>query len=276
MQIFTQKADILNFILDKKKSATIGFVPTMGALHQGHKSLFDICRAENEIAVASIFVNPMQFNNAEDLEKYPRSPDADLALLEEAGFDAVFLPEAASFFDSEHFPGPDLGPLGTVMEGKFRPGHFEGVYRVVWLFFKYIQPDRAYFGQKDYQQLAVIRRMVDLESAHTGIVACPTIRETDGLAMSSRNVRLSAENREKAAAVSRFLLSLQRRFEMDASEMKAAFKALTLSLGFEPEYIELADALTLQPLEYKTGTPAVICMAYYAGGVRLIDNVMLN
>ncbi len=276
MRIFTQKADILNFILEKKESATIGFVPTMGALHHGHRALFELCRAQNEVAVASIFVNPMQFNNPDDLQKYPRTPEADLAMLEAAGFDAVFIPDAEKLFEGEAFPQPDLGTLNEVMEGKFRPGHFEGVYKIVWLLFRYVRPHRAYFGQKDYQQLAVIRRMVQQEDLPVEVIGCPTVREADGLAMSSRNMRLDAASREKAAAVSRYLLSLQRHFTLSAAEMKAAFEALTRSLGFEPEYIELADAATLQPLERFSGAPAVICMAYYAGPVRLIDNVTLN
>jgi len=276
MHIFTQKADILNFILEKKESATVGFVPTMGALHHGHRSLFGLCRAQNEVAVASIFVNPMQFNNPEDLQKYPRTPEADLAMLEAAGFDAVFVPDAESLFEGETFPQPELGALNEVMEGRFRPGHFEGVYKIVWLLFRYVRPDKAYFGQKDYQQLAVIRRMVQQEHLPVEVIGCPTVREASGLAMSSRNMRLDADSREKAGAVSRYLLSLQRSFTMTSAEMKAAFEALTRSLGFEPEYIELADAATLQPLERFNGSPAVICMAYYAGGVRLIDNVTLN
>lgn len=276
MQIFTQKADILNFILDKKKSATIGFVPTMGALHHGHRSLFGLCRAQNDLAIASIFVNPMQFNNPDDLARYPHTPEADLAMLEASGFDAVFMPDAGSLFAGETFPEPVLGRLNEVMEGHFRPGHFEGVYKIVWLLFRYVQPTRAYFGQKDYQQLAIIRRMVQQEQLPVEVLSAPTVREADGLAMSSRNVRLDAASREKAAAVSRYLLSLQQHFSMTSAELKAAFNALTRSLGFEPEYIELADAHSLEPLTEKKEGPAVICIAYYAGAVRLIDNVTLN
>ncbi len=274
MKVFTQKSDLLEFVTTESKKNSIGFVPTMGALHMGHFSLFEKCRAENQICIASIFVNPLQFNNKEDYEKYPRTVDADILILEKANFDAVFIPEAESFYKDEVLPDVNLGSLVATMEGKFRPGHFEGVYQVVNLLFKYAQPHFAYFGQKDFQQIAVIRHMVKTEGHKTQVIASPTIREANGLAMSSRNTRLSPEEFEKAAKVSKFLLNLNHTIPVNASDLKEEFNALTHSLGFTPEYIEMSNPDTLEPIEIRTNQAAVICIAYQTSTVRLIDNVI--
>lgn len=274
MKVFTQKSDLLQFVTIEGKKNAIGFVPTMGALHMGHFSLFEKCRTENQICIASIFVNPLQFNNKEDYEKYPRTVDADIQILEKANFDAVFIPDADSFYQDEILPEINLGSLISTMEGAFRPGHFEGVYHVVNLLFKYAKPHFAYFGQKDFQQIAVIRHMVKSEGHKTQVIASPTIREANGLAMSSRNVRLSADEFDKAAKVSQFLLNLNRTIPINASNLKEEFNALTQSLGFTPEYIEMCNPDTLEPIEIRTNEAAVICIAYQTSTVRLIDNVI--
>lgn len=274
MKIFTQKSDLLEYTTQESKNNSIGFVPTMGALHMGHFSLFEKCRAENQICIASIFVNPLQFNNKEDLEKYPRTIEADLAILEKAHFDAVFLPDSDSFYANEPLPELNLGFLAETMEGKFRPGHFDGVYQVVNLLFKYVKPHFAYFGMKDFQQIAVIRHMVKAENHQVQVIACPTIREMNGLAMSSRNARLNSDEFEKAATVSQFLLNLNPHKIIEAEELREQFDALIHSLGFKPEYIELFNPNTLEPLARRIDGPAGICIAYHTPNVRLIDNII--
>ena len=274
MIIFTEKADVQAFASKSAEHSSVGFVPTMGALHMGHFSLFEKCRAENGICIASIFVNPLQFNDKDDFNAYPSTPESDLEILKNAGFDAVFMPNASSFFEGETLPEPNLGSLNERMEGLYRPGHFEGVYQVVHLLFSYIKPHFAYFGQKDYQQVAVIRNMVKQEGHNTQIIACQTIREMNGLAMSSRNRRLSPQMFDNAAKVSTFLLNLNPTLTIEAKDLKEQFDALLHSLGLEPEYIEICNPHTLEPIPVYTQGPAVVCIAYYAGDVRLIDNVI--
>ena len=189
----------------REAGKSIGLVPTMGALHEGHKSLVDRCRKENDVVVVSVFVNPTQFNNKEDLRTYPRTEEADKALLEAAGCDVVFMPSV-----EEVYPEPDtrvfnLGPVAEVMEGPMRPGHFNGVAQIVSKLFMMVEPDRAYFGEKDFQQIAVIREMVRQEGFKLEIVPCPIVREADGLAKSSRNVRLSADARMAAPLIHKIL-----------------------------------------------------------------------
>ncbi|TND10346.1 MAG: pantoate--beta-alanine ligase [Bacteroidetes bacterium] len=258
----------------------IGFVPTMGALHQGHGALVTRARSECDLVVCSIFVNPTQFNDKKDLEHYPRTPDADRALLESAGCDIIFSPSVDEMYppgEKETVPAMHWGVLDRVMEAHYRPGHFGGVVRIVSKLFHAVGPCRTYFGQKDFQQLAVIRQMVRDLALPVEVIGCPTVREADGLAMSSRNMRLTAEERAIAPLLSRALF-LARELWPDHDEAVIRRRVLDM-LAAEPrfrlEYFEIADADTLLPLPAGHKKNAVACIAAYLGVVRLIDNVLL-
>lgn len=261
---------------------TIGLVPTMGALHNGHKSLVDRARAENDVVVVSVFVNPTQFNNADDLRTYPRTEEADCAMLQAAGVDYAFIPSADEVYPSPDTRVFDLGPVADVMEGAMRPGHFNGVAQIVSKLFAWASPDRAYFGEKDFQQIAVIRRMVELEGFKLEIVPCPIVREADGLAMSSRNVRLDAQSRAIAPAIRRAMLAARQLKDggCEAAEVQQkTLDAINAVDGLETEYFIIADAVTMQPIEtwQQAGDEgAVGCVTVYCGGVRLIDNIRFN
>lgn len=256
---------------------SIGLVPTMGALHQGHLSLIKRCVAENDCCVASVFVNPTQFNDPKDLETYPRTPEADALMLEEAGCDYLFMPSV-----EEVYPTPDtrqfsFGALETVMEGAYRPGHFNGVAQVVSRLFELVKPHKAYFGEKDFQQLAIIRAMVNQLGMNIDIVACPIIRETDGLAMSSRNKRLTPEQREKAPLIADILVK-SRTFARENS-VEATIRYVSERLrpedGFKLDYMAIVDGRTLQAVEDWAETDYIVgCVAVYCGPVRLIDNIV--
>ena len=211
---------------------SVGLVPTMGALHAGHKSLVDRSVAENDFTVVSVFVNPTQFNNQEDLVKYPRTEDADVAMLEEAGVDVAFIPTAQEVYGDEPDTRVfDLGPVAEVMEGAMRPGHFNGVAQIVSRLFLWTMPDKAYFGEKDFQQIAVIRRMADIEGFDSiEIVACPIVREADGLALSSRNVRLTPEMRKAAPAIHR-VLDDSKRMKASGKSVADVIEAVTKSIN---------------------------------------------
>lgn len=263
----------------RNEGKSIGLVPTMGALHAGHRSLVERARRENDVVVVSVFVNPTQFNNPDDLRTYPRTEEADAAMLRECGVDFAFMPSV-----EEVYPEPDtrvfeLGPVAEVMEGAMRPGHFNGVAQIVSKLFRMCLPTRAYFGEKDFQQIAVIRRMVELEGfENLEIVDCPIVREADGLALSSRNVRLTPEGRAVAPEIRRALL---RSLEMKAagktpSEVKAEVTAQIDAVpGLRTEYYEIVDALTMQPVDTwdAARNGAVGCVTVFDGDVRLIDNI---
>jgi len=261
----------------RQKGRTIGFVPTMGALHQGHISLIERCVAENNACVASVFVNPTQFNDPKDLETYPRTPETDAHMLEQAGCDYLFMPSV-----EEMYPTPDtrqfsFGTLETVMEGAYRPGHFNGVAQVVSRLFELVKPDKAYFGEKDFQQLAIIRAMVTQLGLPIDIVACPIVREADGLAMSSRNKRLTAEQREKAPLIADILLK-SRTFASDNS-VDATIGYISERLrpedGFKLDYMAIVDGRTLQAVKDWAETDYIVgCVAVFCGPVRLIDNIV--
>ena len=261
--------------MKRQTGKTIGFVPTMGALHEGHIALVRRARKENDIIGCSIFVNPIQFNNPEDLEKYPRTLEEDLQMLREVGCDLVFVPSA-----TEMYPGPvtekyDFGSLERVMEGAFRPGHFNGVAVVVKKLFIIFNPDRAYFGEKDFQQLRIIQALVKMENLPVSIIPCPTVREMDGLAMSSRNRRLTAEERSVAPEIYRTMLEVSLRYGSlnVADARKMALERLT-RCGFMPEYVEIAAVSDLQPvLDWDDKIPTRIFVACFLGKVRLIDNL---
>lgn len=260
----------------REAGKSVGLVPTMGALHEGHKSLVDRCRKENDVVVVSVFVNPTQFNNKEDLRTYPRTEEADKALLAASGCDIVFMPTV-----EEVYPEPDtrvfsLGKVAEVMEGAMRPGHFNGVAQIVSKLFMMVEPDRAYFGEKDFQQIAVIREMVKQEGFNLEIVPCPIVREADGLAKSSRNVRLDAHHRSIAPNIARIL-----RESVDFAKshsVKETCAMVTDGINAYPEmeveYYQIVDGITLMPVaDWSDSNYVVGCVTVYCGDVRLIDNI---
>lgn len=266
----------------RAQGKSVGLVPTMGALHNGHKSLVDRARSENDIVFVSVFVNPTQFNNPDDLRTYPRTESADCALLEKAGVDYAFIPSAEEIYPEPDTRVFDLGPVAEVMEGAMRPGHFNGVAQIVSRLFQWVNPTRAYFGEKDFQQIAVIRRMAELEGFDLQIVPCPIVREDDGLALSSRNVRLSPEARKIAPQIRQILLDsldLKKQGYSPVETARLTADAINNVEGLEAEYYQIVDAITMQPIEEwadagKDG--AAGCATVYCGGVRLIDNIRYN
>lgn len=260
----------------RNEGKQIGLVPTMGALHEGHASLVRRAVAENDVVVVSDFVNPTQFNDQNDLIKYPRTLEADCALLEKEGADFVFAPSV-----EEVYPEPDTrqfsyAPLDTVMEGKYRPGHFNGVCQIVSKLFMMVEPHRAYFGEKDFQQLAIIREMVKQMQFPLQIVGCPIVRESDGLALSSRNARLSDEERRQALNISKTLFASVEYSKAHTVAETQTFveESIAKAEGLELEYFELVDGLTLQKVDNWEDTDyAVGCITVYCGDVRLIDNI---
>ncbi len=258
---------------------SVGFVPTMGYLHEGHLSLVRRARAENDVVVASIFVNPTQFGPTEDFERYPRDPQRDLTLLQQERTDIVFMPSAVEMYPEGFSTYIDVGGVTEVLEGAHRPGHFRGVATVVLKLFNIVQPTRAYFGQKDAQQVVVIRKMVNDLKLNVEVVPCPTVRETGGLAMSSRNVYLSPDERRAALILFR-ALSLSERLwrsgERDATKLR---DRLHLLMAREPlasvDYISAAHPETLQELESMDG-PTLISLAIRIGETRLIDNLVVG
>lgn len=260
----------------RKEGKTIGLVPTMGALHAGHASLVNRAVAENDVVVVSDFVNPTQFNDQNDLLKYPRTLEADCALLEKCGATLVFAPSV-----EEIYPEPDTrqfsyAPLDTVMEGKYRPGHFNGVCQIVSKLFLMVEPDRAYFGEKDFQQLAIIREMVRKYPFNLEIVGCPIVREEDGLALSSRNTRLSAEQRVQALQISKTLFESVRYAQNHtlAETCQMVETAIANAEGLRMEYFEIVDGNTLQQVtDWSESSYIVGCITVFCGEVRLIDNI---
>jgi pantoate--beta-alanine ligase len=264
---------------EHKAGHSIGFVPTMGALHEGHLSLVEESRKANDITVCSIFVNPIQFNNKKDLEKYPRNLKEDLDLLQSAGCDYVFTPgEKEIYPDGSPELEMNFGTLDKVLEGKFRPGHFKGVAIIVKKLLEIITPDHAYFGNKDYQQLLVIRHLVSALRLPVKIHACPTFREPDGLAMSSRNLRLTIGEREMASMIYKTLCKVkQKAGHIPVKELRQwAIKKINSNPAFSVEYFEIVDKYDLHILEsWKEKENALACTAVFLGDVRLIDNMEL-
>lgn len=281
MIIIREVAELQQFVEHEKANGRkIGLVPTMGALHAGHLSLVERAVRENPCVVASVFVNPTQFNNPTDLATYPRKEEDDFRLLAEAGVTAVFAPTVEEMYPG----GPDAQPhhefrLGTaaeVMEGKFRPGHFQGVAQVVSLLFRLVRPDRAYFGEKDFQQIAVIRNMVESEGINVEIIPCPIKRADDGLALSSRNALLTPEQRAIAPEIHKVL---EYSVEYSRSHsVRATHDTVVERLDAQPwlkvEYFEIVDGRTLLPVEEWDESPWIVgCITVYCGDVRLIDNI---
>ena len=283
MQIITTKLELSNQMAACiRQGKSIGFVPTMGALHAGHASLVKQACAENAVCVVSVFVNPTQFNNKEDLLKYPRNIKKDAELLADLGVDFVFAPTPEEMYSQEEMQQEftfDFAGLDQVMEGKMRPGHFNGVVQVVSRLFDLVQPTRAYFGEKDFQQLAIIHHMVErssLSERYTGlkIVDCPIVRENSGLAMSSRNERLSEQEKQTAVTISQTLFaSLQWAKTASVKEVQQrVIDTINNVDGLEVEYYEIVDKDTLQPTDVWDN--AVGCVTVYCGPVRLIDNII--
>jgi pantoate--beta-alanine ligase len=267
----------------KKEHKTIGLVPTMGALHDGHLSLVNRARKENDIVVVSVFVNPIQFNNQEDLAKYPRTVDADLEKLTTAGADIAFVPSVEEMYPEKVETVYHFGPLEEVMEGPRRPGHFSGVAVVVRRLFDLTQPDRAYFGEKDFQQIAIIRNLLEQIKYPIELVPCPIVRADDGLALSSRNMRLSPEARAIAPNIYATLQQAVEMSEYEDVESVQLWVMDTLSsfhevngldekLSFDPEYFEIVNDITLQPIDNWDDAEGIVgCIAVWLDGVRLID-----
>lgn len=280
MEIIRTVDGLKSRIRDRRNGGSevkVGLVPTMGALHDGHLSLIDRARKENDVVVVSVFVNPTQFNNPEDLRTYPRTEEADCAKLEEAGVDFAFVPSVEEVYPEPDTRVFDLGPVAEVMEGAMRPGHFNGVAQVVSRLFKMTEPDRAYFGEKDFQQIAVIRRMVELEGFDKlEIIACPIRREEDGLAMSSRNVRLTPEQRQTSPAIYRALkesIDYSRSHSVEETKNRV-INSVNSNPDMEVEYYEIVDARTMQPIkDWSESKEPVGCITVYCGKVRLIDNI---
>ena len=262
--------------LAKYNSKNIGFVPTMGALHSGHISLVERCVKENDVCVVSVFVNPTQFNDKADLERYPRTEEADKKLLEAAGCDIVFMPGVNEMYPEEDTRVFNFGSIETVMEGKYRPGHFNGVAQIVSKLFDAVEPTRSYFGEKDFQQVAIIRDMVRQLNLPVEIIACPIIREESGLARSSRNELLSAEERKKAALISQVLSkSVNFAKEMSVDEVKNwVIDQFKTDEVFRMDYYDIVDGNSLQSVSsWEESDYIVGCIAVYCGKIRLIDNI---
>lgn len=277
MEIIRTVAELKAKLDEARTRGTIGLVPTMGALHAGHLSLIERARRENDTVVVSVFVNPTQFNNPTDLATYPRTEEADAALLENAGVDYAFMPSVEEVYPEPDNRQFDLGPVAEVMEGAMRPGHFNGVAQVVSKLFRFTEPTRAYFGEKDFQQIAVIRKMAQLEGfKDLEIVDCPIKREADGLAMSSRNVRLTPEQRSIAPAISLVLkASLVKARELSLADTKKwVIDTINAFPYMNVEYYEIVDAATMQPIgKWSDSATPVGCITVFCGDVRLIDNI---
>jgi pantoate--beta-alanine ligase len=282
MLIFNRQVDLSAHLESVSAiNRTVGFVPTMGALHNGHLSLLEESLQHNDTTVISIFVNPTQFNNPEDLAKYPRTLESDVAKIEKLNPEIiVFAPSVDDIYEgdtvSEHY---DFDGLENQMEGRFRPGHFDGVGTIVQRLFEIVKPNNAYFGEKDFQQLQIVKKMVEKTKLPVNVIGCPIFREANGLAMSSRNERLSSDERNRAAVIYQTLQTAKSRFGTENANAVAEFVKQTFEHvpGFELEYFEIADEATLEPLEHKTeGRNARAFIAVFVNKIRLIDTISLN
>ncbi|GAB4091801.1 4-phosphopantoate--beta-alanine ligase [Flaviaesturariibacter terrae] len=280
MTIFKTAQDLRAWLAAARADGlSSGFVPTMGALHDGHLSLLRAARQHNQVTVCSIFVNPTQFNNPDDFDNYPSSIEHDIEQLLGADCDVLFLPSVSEVYPPGHIKKHyDLGPVEQVLEGAFRPGHFQGVCEVVERLLDVVQPDRLYLGQKDFQQCMVLRRLLEISGKDKDIelVIAPTLRESDGLAMSSRNLRLDAQQRGQATAIYRALDGIRRAFGSAGNRALEAEATKALAeQGFRVDYVAICEPATLLPLE-GTQKPAVVLAAAHLGDVRLIDNIVID
>lgn len=269
-------------ILDKQREngKIIGFVPTMGALHSGHISLIENSLKQSDFTVCSIFVNPTQFNDKADLERYPRMPEKDAAMLEKAGCHLLYMPEVMDIYPETDTRVFDFGHLDKVLEGKHRAGHFNGVGQVVSRLFDIVKPHKAFFGLKDYQQVAIIKKLCEIQNYSIEIIACPILRESDGLAMSSRNMLLNEQERKAASLIPQLMQEAQTRLnnaEPIESVKKYVLETLSHNPLYNPDYFEVCDANTLLPLNSLTiKASSIILIACFVGKIRLIDNLVIN
>ncbi len=277
MLVIIKTAEALRNYLDKFRSVETGFVPTMGALHEGHLTLIERSRKTAQKTICSIFVNPTQFNDPADFAKYPKTIEEDILKLESAGCDILYMPSVEDIYregtiNLEHY---ELGRLETLYEGKYRPGHFQGVCQIMKRLLKIVEPDHLFMGQKDYQQCMVVKEMIRLTGIKTKFHTIPTIRETSGLAMSSRNLRLTEENREKAASIHQAMQLMKDNMRADLQPAISLGQNLLLEQGFKIDYLEFADATTLEPIVNWDGrSDLVILAAVFLQDVRLIDNLL--
>ena len=280
MKVLKSKKTLIDYVeRQREMGKKIGFAPTMGALHQGHLSLYKAAKKENDEVISSIFVNPTQFNNPDDFQKYPKTLEKDIELLEKAGVDAVYVPNVEEMYpDGLNSKKYDFDGLENEMEGKYRPGHFDGVGTIVEELFRQVQPHNAYFGEKDYQQLAIIKKMVEKTKLPVKIHGVPTLREEDGLAMSSRNVRLTETQRKEATIIYETLTKVKEWFKViSVEEIKLRVLEIFRNSNFELEYFVIADEKTLKETDYfyKDKNYRAFIVAY-ADTVRLIDNMHLG
>lgn len=283
MILFKKGTDLRKWLdAQSKKGNSIGFAPTMGALHTGHISLVEMSKKKNPVTISSIFVNPTQFNDPKDFEKYPVTLEKDIAMLEAAGCDVLFLPSVKEIYPNGMKPTMhyNLGHLETILEGKFRPGHFQGVCMVVHRLLEIVRPDNLYLGQKDYQQCMVITKLIELMSQPHKIIVniCPTLRETDGLAMSSRNMRLKDNERKTAATIYQSLSFIKDNLHhLGIADLKYQAKAMLEKAGFRVDYVEIAKAKNLTSIDQWNGNDKLVSVvAAFLNEVRLIDNMLLN
>ena len=279
MKVFSKTVDIQNeLFLLRKESKSIGLVPTMGALHEGHASLVERSVKENDVTVVSVFLNPTQFNDKGDLERYPRTLDADCALLEKVGADIVYAPTVEEIYPTPDTRQFEFPPVSTVMEGAKRPGHFNGVCQVVSRLFYIVRPTRAYFGEKDWQQIAVVKQLVKFIGSLVQIVECPIVRDKDGLAKSSRNILLTEDERAIAPAIYKALkasVTYAKKHTVEQTHDKVV-KDINAVEGLEVEYFEIVDGNTLQTVDSWESSPYVVgCITVYCGKtpIRLIDHI---
>jgi pantoate--beta-alanine ligase len=281
MILFKKSENLLTWLdIQRKEGKTIGFVPTMGALHEGHMHLIDACRSDTRLCISSIFVNPAQFNDPRDFEKYPVSLEKDIDMLTRVGTDALFLPSVSEIYRQGNggLETYDLGDLENTLEGRFRPGHFQGVCQVMSRLLKLVSPDDLFMGQKDYQQCLVVQRLIQLLELKVRFHIVPTVRDADGLAQSSRNRRLTADQRKNAVAISQALQEIKNNLnqENELTVLDQARKKLDTA-HFKTDYISITNAANLQPIHSWNGKEkAVALIAAYQGEVRLIDNMLLN
>jgi pantoate--beta-alanine ligase len=281
MILFKRSEDLRHRVSDQKNNGKItGFVPTMGALHEGHIELIKACRSMVELTICSIFVNPAQFNDPKDYEKYPVSIEKDIQMLHDAGTDVLFLPSVEDIYPQGKtgLETYDLGPLETMLEGKYRPGHFQGVSQVMSRLLTLVQPDHLFMGQKDFQQCLVVQRLIEIMHLPVQFHTVPTVREADGLAQSSRNRRLTEEQRKNAVAISQALSDIRRNLPSgDAVGLLQQAHEKLDTAHFKTDYISIARVSDLQPIaDWNGKEKAVALIAAYQGDVRLIDNMLLN
>ena len=279
MILFKKAVDLAKYLKTTPHQGMVtGFVPTMGALHEGHISLINRAKMENDLVACSIFVNPAQFNDKKDLVNYPRTPEADYAMLSNSGCDLLFEPSEAEIYPSETGFTMDFGSMERVMEGQFRPGHFKGVAKVVSRLFQIVKPDKAYFGEKDFQQLAIIKELVRRKDLRVGIVGCPTLRDERGLALSSRNIHLSVDEFNAAPVIFETLQKAKASILQDGiAEGKEKLISMIENSGlFKVQYLDFVDSYSLLPIEdYDSARQQRVCTAVLTSKTRLIDNAAL-